>query len=125
MTPRNEQTERLPPDLATGIRLYSNACLPLGLPDDMSFEGERLERGRSEPSGDDVVRTRVGGNGVSAGLPDTGSEVVTLRVWCAVPVHDKLIVDKNRPGMWGRGGKEKTYPTVLNGLFVSFSISFI
>jgi len=61
----------------------------------MSLESEILERGCSEPSGDDVVRTRVGGDGVSAGLPDASSEVITLRVWRAVPVHDKLIVDKH------------------------------
>lgn len=57
----------------------------------MTLEGVSLERGCGEPSGDDVVRTRVGSDGMSTGLPDAGGEIVTLRVWCAIPVHDELI----------------------------------
>ena len=38
-----------------------------------------------------MIRLRVGSDGVSAGLPDAGGEIVTVRVWCAVPVHDELI----------------------------------
>ena len=38
-----------------------------------------------------MIGLRVGSDGVSAGLPDAGGEIVTVRVWCAVPVHDELI----------------------------------
>lgn len=58
--------------------------------DDVSLKSETLERGSSEPSGNDVVGTRVGSDGVSTGLPDAGGEVVTLRVRRTVPVHDEL-----------------------------------
>ena len=73
-----------------------------------------------------MVGTRVGGDGVSAGLPDAGGKIVTLRVWCAVPVHDELITKS-----WVSIGdlismeKKTAYSTVLNGFFVSFPISFV
>jgi len=56
----------------------------------MSFEVPDIERGYGQPSCDDVIWARVGGDGVSTGLPDTGGEVITLRVGCAIPVHDEL-----------------------------------
>ena len=87
------QTEPLPTDIPTGIWFHSNACFSFNLPDDMPLESICLEGLCGEAGGDDVVRTRVGGDSVSAGLPDTSCEIVTLRVWCAVPVHDKLIRD--------------------------------
>ena len=91
----------------------------------MSLEGITLERGHGEPSGDDVVGTRVGSDGVSAGLPDASGEVVTIRVWCAIPVHDELIT-KLLVSIGDLISMEKTaYSTVLNGFFVSFPISFV
>ena len=38
-----------------------------------------------------MIGARVGSDGVSAGLPNAGSEIVAIRVWRAVPVHDELI----------------------------------
>jgi len=87
----SRQTVPSPPDIPTGIRFHSNARLPFRLSYDMPLEGVSLERGCGKPSGDDMVGARVGSDGVSAGLPDAGGEVVTLRVWCAIPVHDELI----------------------------------
>ena len=59
----------------------------------MPLESICLEGCCGKPSGNDVVWTRVSGDGVSAGLPDTSCEVVALRIWCAVPVHDELMVE--------------------------------
>lgn len=73
-----EKTERLPPNVPACIRFHGNTRLPFGLFDDVSLEGEGIIRGRGEPSGDDVIRTRVGGDGVSAGLPYTGRNIMTL-----------------------------------------------
>ena len=91
----------------------------------MSLEAVTLERGRGEPSGSDVIGTRAGSDGMLAGLPDTGGEIVTLRVWCAVPVHDELTTK-----LWVSvdhliNMEKKAYSTVLNGFFVSFPISFV
>ena len=57
----------------------------------MSLEREVLERGSGEPSGNDVIGTRVGSDGVSTRLPDAGGEVVALSVRYAIPVHDELM----------------------------------
>ena len=57
----------------------------------MSFQDPNIERGYGEPSCDDVIGTRVCSDGMSTGLPDAGCEIVTLRVGCAVPVHDELM----------------------------------
>src|SRR6266478_4900519 len=84
----------LPPDVPTRILFHGNAWLPFNLSDDMSLEGITLERCCGESSGDDVVRTRVGSDGMSAGLPYAGGEIVTPRVWYAIPVHDELITKR-------------------------------
>ena len=44
----------------------------------MPFEGEAHVRGYGDPSGENVERTSVGGDGTLAGLPDAGRQVVTL-----------------------------------------------
>lgn len=89
---RQPQVKPLPSDVPAGIWFHGNACLALSLSDDMSLENVGLEGCCGKPSGDDVVRTRVCGNGVSPGLPDTGGEIVALRVWCTIPVHDELTI---------------------------------
>lgn len=83
---------RLPPDLTTVKRFHGNACLPFNLSDNMPIESVCLEGLRGESSGNYVLRARVGSDGMSARLPDTSCEVIALRVWYAVPVHDELIV---------------------------------
>ena len=92
----------------------------------MSLEAVTLERGRGEPSGSNVTGTGAGSDGMLAGLPDTGGEVVTLRVWCAVPVHDELTTK-----LWVSVDhlisteEKKAYTAILNGFLVSFPISFV
>ena len=83
-----------PPDVPAGIRFHSNSCLPFHLSNDVSLKVPCLEGSCGKPSSDDVVRTRGGSDGVPTGLPDAGGEIVALRVWHAVPVHDELIVKR-------------------------------
>jgi hypothetical protein len=72
--------EPSPPNFSTRIPLHSDARLPFNFFDDVPFEGEAVVRGYGKPSGSDVVRTRVGSDGVFAGSPDAGREIVTLCV---------------------------------------------
>ena len=57
----------------------------------MPLKGKILERGGGEPSGNNVIRTRVGSDGVPTGLPDAGREVVALSVRYAIPIQDELM----------------------------------
>ena len=59
----------------------------------MSLESEGLEGLDGKPGCNYVTRARVGSDGVSTGLPDASGEIIALRVWLAVPVHDELMVE--------------------------------
>lgn len=54
----------------------------------------KTERGSGETSGSDVIGTRAGSDGASAGLLNAGDEIVTLRVRCAIPAHGEPMAKK-------------------------------
>jgi hypothetical protein len=68
------------PDFSTHIPSHSDARLSFNLFGDVPFEGESVVQGCGKPSSGYVVRTRVGSDGVFAGSPDAGREIVILRI---------------------------------------------
>ena len=82
---------RLPPDLATLVPLDAQAALALDLLEAPALEIVELVRGGGEAHRADVVRARVGLDGVCAALPDACCEVEARDgVRRAVPVEDEL-----------------------------------
>ena len=87
----------LPPDLAALVPLDAQTALALYFLEAPALELVALIRRRGEAHRADVVRARVGLDGVCATLPDARREVEARDgVRRAVPVQDELLADKDK-----------------------------
>jgi hypothetical protein len=69
-----------------------------------------------------VVRLRISCHRMFSALPDTGSQVHTgLSVGYTIPIHDKLGIES--ADMCIR--RKSSYPSAVDGLFMSKSIGFV
>lgn len=83
----------LPPDLAAVVQFHLDSPCSALLDQPPALEIVALVAGRGEAHSLDMMRTRVGGDGVRAALPDASREVeARLRVGRAVPVQDKAAI---------------------------------
>ena len=91
----------LPPDLAPIVRFNGDMPLPLGFPQNVSVQGVHFVRLSRKAHRSNMMRPRVGSNGVLPTLPDAGGQVHScLGIRNAVPVHYELKDSSRQSGLF-------------------------